>query len=58
MSDWSYGILLVGAIKHVPDLLAGSRGADIDSEYIKGAGKLDGGGLLILPDLEKVVAAA
>ncbi len=46
-------------IEAIPVILAESAaGADIDSEYIKGAGKLDGGELLILLDLEKVVAAA
>ncbi|MHC1575150.1 MAG: chemotaxis protein CheW [Candidatus Methanogasteraceae archaeon] len=46
-------------IEAIPEILAESAaGADIDSEYIKGVGKLDGGELLILLDLEKVVAAA
>ncbi len=46
-------------IEAIPEILAESAaGTDIDSEYIKGVGKLNGGELLILLDLEKVVAAA
>ena len=45
-------------IEPVPDLVTESGGSGIDAEYIKGVGKLDGGKLLILLDLEKVLAAA
>jgi len=46
-------------IEAIPAILAESTaGTNIDSEYIKGVGKLDDGELLILLDLEKVVAAA
>ncbi len=46
------------AIEPVPEILMESGGADIDSEYIRGVGKLDGGALIILLDLEKLLAAA
>ena len=45
-------------IEPVPDILTTSRGADIDSEYIDGVGKLEDGALIILLDLEKLLAAA
>jgi len=46
-------------IEAIPEILAESTaGTNIDSEYIKGVGKLDDGELLILLDLEKMVAAA
>ncbi|MCK5108094.1 MAG: chemotaxis protein CheW [Methanosarcinales archaeon] len=45
-------------IEPVPELVTESGGSGIDAEYIKGVGKLDGGNLLILLDLEKVLAAA
>ena len=42
----------------VPELVTESGGSGIDAEYIKGVGKLDGGQLLILLDLEKVLVTA
>ena len=45
-------------IEPVPDLVAESGGSGIDSDYVKGVGKLDDGRLLILLDLEKVLAAS
>ena len=45
-------------IEPVPDLVTESGDSSIDAEYIKGVGKLDGGKLLILLDIEKVLAAA
>jgi len=46
------------AIEPVPDILMESGGANIDSEYIRGVGKLGDGALIILLDLEKLLAAA
>ena len=45
-------------IEPVPDLVVESNGSGIDSDYVKGVGKLDDGRLLILLDLEKVLAAS
>ena len=45
-------------IEPVPDLVAESGGSGIDSDYVKGVGKLDDEKLLILLDLEKVLAAS
>jgi purine-binding chemotaxis protein CheW len=45
-------------IEPVPELVVESGGSGIDAEYIKGVGKLGDGELLILLDLEKVLAAA
>ncbi|RLG22600.1 hypothetical protein DRN77_05900 [Methanosarcinales archaeon] len=42
----------------VPDLVVESNGSGIDSSYVKGVGKLGDGRLLILLDLEKVLAAS
>jgi len=42
----------------VPDLVVESNGSGIDSDYVKGVGKLGDGRLLILLDLEKVLAAS
>jgi len=38
--------------------VAESNGSGIDSDYVKGVGKLDDEKLLILLDLEKVLAAS
>jgi len=46
------------AIEPVPDILMESGGAEIDSEYIEGVGKQGDGALIILLDLEKLLAAA
>jgi len=45
-------------IEPVPDLVVESNGSGIDSDYVKGVGKLGDGRLLILLDLEKVLAAS
>jgi len=45
-------------IEPVPDLVVESDGGGIDSDYVKGVGKLGDGKLLILLDLEKVLAAS
>lgn len=45
-------------IEPVPDLVVESNSSGIDSDYVKGVGKLDDGRLLILLDLEKVLAAS
>ena len=45
-------------IEPVPDLVVESNGSGIDSDYVKGVGKLDDEKLLILLDLEKVLAAS
>jgi len=44
-------------IEPVPDLVVESNGGGIDSDYVKGVGKLSDGKLLILLDLEKVLTA-
>jgi len=46
------------AIEPVPEILMESGGANIDSEYIRGVGKRGDGALIILLDLEKLLAAA
>ncbi|MCD6207393.1 MAG: purine-binding chemotaxis protein CheW [Methanosarcinales archaeon] len=45
-------------IEPVPDLVVESDGGGIDSDYVKGVGKLNDGKLLILLDLEKVLTAS
>jgi len=45
-------------IEPVPDLVVESDGGGIDSDYVKGVGKLGDGKLLILLDLEKVLTAS
>ena len=45
-------------IEPVPYLVVESNGSGIDSDYVKGVGKLGDGRLLILLDLEKVLAAS
>ncbi len=45
-------------IEPVPDLVTESGGSGIDTECIKGVGKPGEGELLVLLDLEKVLAAA
>lgn len=45
-------------IEPVPDLVVESNGGGIDSDYVKGVGKLGDGKLLILLDLEKVLTAS
>ena len=42
----------------MPNLVVESNGSGIDSGYVKGVGKLGDGRLLILLDLEKVLAAS